>query len=33
VSGFAVNGSNLTELSSSPTALPTGSAPFGIVVN
>ncbi|HEX6507475.1 MAG TPA: beta-propeller fold lactonase family protein [Chloroflexota bacterium] len=32
VSAFAVNGSNLTELPSSPTSLPAGSAPFGIVV-
>jgi 6-phosphogluconolactonase (cycloisomerase 2 family) len=31
LSAFAVNGSNLTELPSSPTALPAGSAPFGIV--
>jgi 6-phosphogluconolactonase (cycloisomerase 2 family) len=33
VSGFAVAGGNLTELASSPTALPAGAAPFGIVVN
>jgi 6-phosphogluconolactonase (cycloisomerase 2 family) len=33
VSAFAVNGGNLTELPSSPTSLPAGSAPFGIVVN
>ena len=32
ISAFAVDGGNLTELSSSPTALPAGSAPFGIVV-
>jgi 6-phosphogluconolactonase len=32
VSAFAVDGGNLTELPSSPTALPAGSAPFGIVV-
>ena len=32
VSGFNVNKRDLTELPSSPTALPTGSAPFGIVV-
>ncbi|MFZ0089006.1 MAG: beta-propeller fold lactonase family protein [Solirubrobacteraceae bacterium] len=33
VSAFAVQGGNLTELASSPTPLPTGAAPFGIVVN
>jgi DNA-binding beta-propeller fold protein YncE len=33
VSGFAVNGGNLAELPSSPTSLPAGSAPFGIVVD
>lgn len=33
ISAFAVNGGSLSELSSSPTALPAGSAPFGIVVN
>jgi 6-phosphogluconolactonase len=33
VGGFAVNGGNLTELSSSPSSLPTGAAPAGIVVN
>jgi hypothetical protein len=33
VSGFAVTGGTLTELPSSPTALPPGSAPFGIVVS
>jgi 6-phosphogluconolactonase (cycloisomerase 2 family) len=33
VSGFAVDGGNLTELPSSPTPLPAGAAPFGIVVN
>ena len=32
VSAFAVTGGNLTELPSSPTPLPAGSAPFGIVV-
>ena len=32
VSAFAVDGGNLTELPSSPTALPAGSTPFGIVV-
>jgi 6-phosphogluconolactonase len=32
VSGFTVNGGNLTELTSSPTSLPAGAAPFGIVV-
>jgi 6-phosphogluconolactonase (cycloisomerase 2 family) len=32
ISGFAVRGGSLSELSSSPTALPSGSAPFGIVV-
>jgi 6-phosphogluconolactonase len=32
VSGFAVDGGALTELSSSPTALPAGATPFGIVV-
>jgi len=31
VNGFTVNGGNLTELSSSPTALPADAAPFGIV--
>jgi hypothetical protein len=33
VGGFAVNGGNLTELSSSPTALPAGATPMGIIVN
>jgi 6-phosphogluconolactonase (cycloisomerase 2 family) len=33
VSGFAVNGSSLTELPTSPTSLPAGAAPFGIVVD
>jgi 6-phosphogluconolactonase (cycloisomerase 2 family) len=33
VSGFAVNGSSLTELPFSPTSLPGGAAPFGIVVD
>jgi 6-phosphogluconolactonase len=33
VSGFRVDGGNLTELPSSPTALPAGATPFGIVVN
>ena len=32
VSAFAVDGGNLTQLPSSPTPLPAGSAPFGIVV-
>jgi 6-phosphogluconolactonase (cycloisomerase 2 family) len=32
VSAFAVDGGSLTELPSSPTGLPAGSAPFGIVV-
>jgi 6-phosphogluconolactonase len=32
VSGFRVRGGSLTELPSSPTSLPAGSAPFGIVV-
>jgi 6-phosphogluconolactonase (cycloisomerase 2 family) len=32
VSVFAVDGGNLTELSASPVALPTGATPFGIVV-
>jgi hypothetical protein len=32
VSGFSVRRGNLTELASSPTALPANSAPFGIVV-
>ncbi len=31
VSGFAVSGGNLTELPSSPVALPAGAKPFGIV--
>lgn len=33
LSGFAVDGGALTELPSSPSALPAGSAPFGVVVN
>lgn len=33
VSGFAVAGGGLAELSSSPTSLPAGAAPFGIVVD
>jgi 6-phosphogluconolactonase len=33
VSGFRVSGGNLTELPSSPTALPDGAEPFGVVVN
>jgi 6-phosphogluconolactonase len=33
VSAFAVSGGNLTELASSPTALPAGAHPVGIVVN
>jgi 6-phosphogluconolactonase (cycloisomerase 2 family) len=32
ISAFAVNGGSLSELSSSPTGLPAGAAPFGIVV-
>jgi 6-phosphogluconolactonase (cycloisomerase 2 family) len=32
LSAFGVDGGNLTELPSSPTTLPAGSAPFGIVV-
>src|SRR5437899_4872319 len=32
VSGFAVSGGDLTQLGSSPTPLPAGAAPFGIVV-
>jgi hypothetical protein len=32
VSGFAVNGGSLTELGSSPAALPSGAMPFGIGV-
>jgi 6-phosphogluconolactonase len=33
VSGFTVRGDDLTELASSPTPLPAGATPFGIVVN
>ena len=33
VSAFRVNGGSLTELPSSPTALPAGAKPFGIVVS
>lgn len=33
VSAFAVDGGNLTELASSPFALPAGATPFGIVVD
>ncbi len=33
VAAFAVDGGSLTELASSPTPLPDGAAPFGIVVN
>jgi 6-phosphogluconolactonase (cycloisomerase 2 family) len=33
VSAFAVSGGNLSELTSSPTSLPAGIHPFGIVVN
>jgi 6-phosphogluconolactonase (cycloisomerase 2 family) len=33
VSGFAVSSAGLSELASSPTSLPAGAAPFGIVVN
>jgi 6-phosphogluconolactonase len=32
VSGFAVNGGSLTELGSSPAALPSGATPFGIAI-
>ena len=32
LSGFTVSGGNLTEFSTSPTALPAGAAPFGIVI-
>jgi 6-phosphogluconolactonase (cycloisomerase 2 family) len=32
VSAFAVSGGSLTELAQSPTALPSGATPFGIVV-
>jgi len=33
VSAFVVSGGNLTELPSSPTSLPAGATPFGIVVD
>jgi hypothetical protein len=33
VSGFRVNGGRLSELASSPTSLPAGATPFGVVVN
>ena len=33
VGAFAVHGGNLTELPSSPTSLPAGATPAGIVVN
>ena len=33
VGAFAVNGGNLTELPGSPTSLPTGATPAGVVVN
>jgi DNA-binding beta-propeller fold protein YncE len=33
VSAFGVNGGNLTELPGSPTSLPAGARPAGIVVN
>ena len=33
IAGFAVDGGNLTELASSPTVLPAGAAPAGLVVN
>ncbi len=33
ISGFTVNGSGLTEFGSSPTPVPAGAAPSGIVVN
>ena len=32
VSGFAVRGGSLSELTSSPTALPAGATPFGIAI-
>jgi len=32
VSGFTVNGGSLTELGSSPTALPAGATPFGVAI-
>jgi 6-phosphogluconolactonase (cycloisomerase 2 family) len=32
VSGFAVNGGSLSELSSSPASLPTGATPFGVTI-
>jgi hypothetical protein len=32
VSGFSVDGGNLTELPGSPTPVPAGATPFGIVV-
>jgi hypothetical protein len=32
VAAFAVHGGDLTELASSPTSLPAGAAPAGIVV-
>jgi DNA-binding beta-propeller fold protein YncE len=32
ISAFTANGGNITELSTSPTGLPAGAAPFGIVV-
>jgi 6-phosphogluconolactonase (cycloisomerase 2 family) len=32
IAAFSVDGGNLTELATSPTALPAGAAPFGIVV-
>jgi len=32
VSGFAVSGGSLTELGSSPTALPAGATPFGVAI-
>ena len=33
VGAFAVNGGNLTELATSPTSLPSGATPAGIVAN
>jgi hypothetical protein len=33
VSTFAIHGGNLTELGSSPAAIPGGAAPFGLIVN
>ena len=33
VSAFAINGGDLTELGSSPSSIPGGAAPFGLIVN